>query len=408
MLGTWVHKDESVPDPLPHEPETVMQQQGGGYKEEYLNVLKPPTRTSHKQKMNAGGEAVLSSRKRNVGSSKAIKQAAAALPCALPRALKKSRIVTQAPTVVMGSNLGLVGRPPPPPPRTRVGAVSEGGAARLFVARHAERLDRALEAEGKTWIQLAVRPHDPPLSPHGREQARRLGRHLRDKGISRILCSPLIRTTQTADLIAAEIGLGEDSIWPEDGLCEDAVSMRYPSAPVLLAAADLRAISDRVNMEYVPLRPVRHRADPGCRIRDIARKPKKYVPGEDREIHNVRELHDTIPPVDTEQPDQQKVLRELNRITADRCAVTVTAILADKRHVGETLLLVGHGASCRWAISHLTQMEVNESGPVAGYSELIRQEGRGAGSWVCAHGYQTTHLDGWLGAEGDGDNAAQE
>lgn len=33
--------------------------------------------------------------------------------------------------------------------------------------RHAEREDRALEAQGKDWISTAPRPQDPKLSPSG-------------------------------------------------------------------------------------------------------------------------------------------------------------------------------------------------------------------------------------------------
>lgn len=37
----------------------------------------------------------------------------------------------------------------------------------IILMRHAEREDRALEAEGKDWISTAPRPQDPKLSPKG-------------------------------------------------------------------------------------------------------------------------------------------------------------------------------------------------------------------------------------------------
>ena len=50
---------------------------------------------------------------------------------------------------------------------------------------------------------------DIPLTDRGREQARALGRQLAagEAGITRILCSPLVRARETAELIAAETGL---------------------------------------------------------------------------------------------------------------------------------------------------------------------------------------------------------
>ena len=50
---------------------------------------------------------------------------------------------------------------------------------------------------------------DIPLTDKGRAQARALGRRLAAEptGITRILCSPLVRASETARLIAAETGL---------------------------------------------------------------------------------------------------------------------------------------------------------------------------------------------------------
>ena len=50
---------------------------------------------------------------------------------------------------------------------------------------------------------------DIALTDRGREQARALGRQLAagEQGITRILCSPLVRAKETAEIIAAETGL---------------------------------------------------------------------------------------------------------------------------------------------------------------------------------------------------------
>jgi len=66
---------------------------------------------------------------------------------------------------------------------------------RLYLVRHAE-----------------AAPGDPddlrPLTPHGREQARRLGEQLRADGVAAgvVLTSPLLRARETGSAIARELG----------------------------------------------------------------------------------------------------------------------------------------------------------------------------------------------------------
>ena len=50
-------------------------------------------------------------------------------------------------------------------------------------------------------------PADPPLSPHGREQARRLAAWLEREKIARVYASPLRRARQTAEPLAGALGL---------------------------------------------------------------------------------------------------------------------------------------------------------------------------------------------------------
>ena len=48
---------------------------------------------------------------------------------------------------------------------------------------------------------------DAPLTPQGRQQARRAGRQLAGKGITRVIASPYTRALQTASIIAEEINV---------------------------------------------------------------------------------------------------------------------------------------------------------------------------------------------------------
>lgn len=63
------------------------------------------------------------------------------------------------------------------------------------------------------------RSPDAPLTEEGREQARRLGRRLaREAAIGRIIASSLLRTMETARLIAGELGM--EAIEPDEAFWE--------------------------------------------------------------------------------------------------------------------------------------------------------------------------------------------
>jgi broad specificity phosphatase PhoE len=61
--------------------------------------------------------------------------------------------------------------------------------------------------ENVDWVSTAKRPQDTPLSAGGIEQAREVGKQLKDSRTTKILCSPMIRTLMTALEIASVIGL---------------------------------------------------------------------------------------------------------------------------------------------------------------------------------------------------------
>lgn len=52
-----------------------------------------------------------------------------------------------------------------------------------------------------------LRVSDPPLTELGEEQARLVGQFIKDEGISRLYCSPMIRALHTAALINEHLGL---------------------------------------------------------------------------------------------------------------------------------------------------------------------------------------------------------
>jgi broad specificity phosphatase PhoE len=91
----------------------------------------------------------------------------------------------------------------------------------IVVARHGERLDYYIRDNPNVsnnvtnWVANAERPFDPPLTDHGKEQAKKLGQHLSNEllqlgfpSISEIYTSPLLRCRQTS--FAARSGLGND------------------------------------------------------------------------------------------------------------------------------------------------------------------------------------------------------
>lgn len=141
------------------------------------------------------------------------------------------------------------------------------GAKCLFIIRHGERLDKI----HPTWKQHALRPHDTPLSQVGFKQAERLGKWLYGKlPINHpiaIFSSPFIRCIQTADAISSQLdGLKHDRLYSdkitdicvESGLSEDPGYLRgmEPNPLWFLNAYDLMSISQRIQLNYIPLKQV--------------------------------------------------------------------------------------------------------------------------------------------------------
>jgi broad specificity phosphatase PhoE len=102
---------------------------------------------------------------------------------------------------------------------------------RLFIARHGETdWNRVGRWQGNT---------DIPLSEVGRAQARAMAASLRGKGIATVHASDLLRASETATIIASELGIagcGVDARLRErgfgcfEGLTRDECAERYPDA----------------------------------------------------------------------------------------------------------------------------------------------------------------------------------
>jgi len=115
--------------------------------------------------------------------------------------------------------------------------------AELFVLRHGERADRAKGRDDGF-------PDDPALTKEGRETAKRAGVALRSLAASPwavVYCSPFFRCLQTANEIAAELGLATVRIEP--GLSELCTDKIFDQEPRLRPASDALAKIHRVEVD---------------------------------------------------------------------------------------------------------------------------------------------------------------
>jgi len=201
----------------------------------------------------------------------------------------------------------------------------------IYLMRHAEREDRAIEKEGKDWISTAPRPHDPRLSIIGLQQAANVGLRLKEKGITKILASPLVRAIQTAQTVAVGLELGPNSVCVEEGLVEQAKSFRGKTAdeprpnwnPLLLPPSELCQYSDKIDLSYRSLVNVTHRKDESA-------------------PNTVMEVHPTM-----------LTFNERDLITAERCNRFMQLLETDSSFDNLTILCVGHGASLKYCTRYL-------------------------------------------------------
>jgi broad specificity phosphatase PhoE len=124
---------------------------------------------------------------------------------------------------------------------------------RLVFVRHAQRIDEVFPE----WGDKALRPQDTPITEGGISQSQYLGRWLSSRSwvndISSVLCSPFVRTVQTAHYATNNDELRHHLISVEYGLAEGADWMATNSkcqTPWHLHAADLMCVTPRINLEY--------------------------------------------------------------------------------------------------------------------------------------------------------------
>lgn len=174
----------------------------------------------------------------------------------------------------------------PPAAVDDAGAGGGDNAARaagseLFVLRHGERADRS-SGRDDGW------PDDPPLTKTGRETAKRAGGALRSLAALPwapvVYSSPFYRCLQTADEVAAELGL---DVCVEPGLSEFCCQRIFEAQPRLrdpaasLAAALQRSDADLARASALPAPPAWPEAgrDASVRVLRAARALVERHPG---------------------------------------------------------------------------------------------------------------------------------
>jgi probable phosphoglycerate mutase len=83
----------------------------------------------------------------------------------------------------------------------------------------------------------------PPLSPEGIEQARRLGTWLKGEGVDALVSSPMRRARETADVIAGEIGRDVDAVVDDQREWDTDLPSRAYMAVEEMGPTDPRAIA---------------------------------------------------------------------------------------------------------------------------------------------------------------------
>ena len=120
-----------------------------------------------------------------------------------------------------------------------------GKPQRLFFVRHGLRRDTV----DPLWAASADEPHDPPLCERGLAQADAVGRSLRGQSIEAVYSSPFLRALQTADAIAASLGL---PVCVEPAFGEWLNPQWMSARPALLDERERKRRFPRVDDTYQP------------------------------------------------------------------------------------------------------------------------------------------------------------
>jgi len=240
-----------------------------------------------------------------------------------------------------------------------------------YVVRHAERIDRV----DKNWLRKAghQRDDDPHLSPKGELQIQRLAARFVPKAecIAQIFCSPFIRCVQTANAVATAVndkrrscGLPPLRLCVEPGICE--FMFRFP--PKFLSVQELSERFPLIDPTYTPV----------CATFDLTYEPSEEL-GWDR---------------------------------SDRAMRTLMARLDEQRtQSGNTIVLVGHGASCIGMSQALggsgtfqnlctvTKFERTSAPPPSSSPQQPADGPASTSSWICKYTGDSSHLPRELKAE---------
>ena len=263
---------------------------------------------------------------------------------------------------------------------------------RIFVVRHGERLD----SKDKRWWQSlhSDRPHDSPLTDHGRFQGRVFGAHVLDRaGAPRgdahysVVTSPMVRAVDTAHHIAEPLQVSK--IHVDEALIEvgwymqDALTVKDRSFVERSVVPSCRAVVLGDSAERA------RRLEEGAGVRPTVSKGGVAVP-----ICGVSLSRDALqqhvsPLVNAEchgiAPREYRVVQdavsgELKRANGDvacceKAAQSAVARLVDpakraelpahwRRGADHTLVLVGHGDSVyAWCKALLGQFELDFPAP---------------------------------------------
>ncbi|MCU1290684.1 MAG: histidine phosphatase family protein [Acidobacteria bacterium] len=159
----------------------------------------------------------------------------------------------------------------------------------LWLVRHGESTANVArqkaEAEGLLTIDFPEREADVPLSPFGIEQSVKLGKYfLKEKEKpSVIFCSPFLRTTETARLIAENAGLKNVRIYHDERIRERELGIfdRLTSRGVMRKYPEEYAKRKHLGKFYYRPAGGESWADVAFRIRSFWRDLREEFSGED-------------------------------------------------------------------------------------------------------------------------------
>lgn len=116
---------------------------------------------------------------------------------------------------------------------------------KIFFIRHGYRLDHA----DPTWAEHAKRPHDPPVSEAGMQQAIETGRYLKLQKvkIDHLFSSPFFRTLQTAYAISRQLNR---PIKVEPGFSEWMNRKWYATRPEMLPILKMKELFPSIDLDY--------------------------------------------------------------------------------------------------------------------------------------------------------------